>query len=436
MPNDSEAAEHAVAILPGGFGGERSDTTDDVMFETTDIPSVDSRLSVRTETHPYTPTSPGDEDVRYLGGARSLTIVRLDTGEVVRTFRRGKSGSAPDVGERQAPVGLYDKNRITSIPFDAPITGHVVTYPNGSGAVADRAYVGDAEGRLWRIDLSSVDPSDWTVDLFHDTYPLAGWDNLPAQDGAPIETPPIISTDPLGRVTLAISTGEQRTITRQGEFPVWSLTEIVKAGVPTARVNWFLNHHNADDENGGADHFANGERVTGNMTLFDSVLYFTTYDPSKEDSVTCKAGESFLWGVHYVNAGTDSSTPPNLTQPELGPMPWLDPVQPKYDPNTPDNPSTATNYIRNESLGVGSVAFGVGVQQSPACYQIEDVPADSFLGYKTHRSITSMTPSKFQLVVQTGRVGDSGGTETKTTTRNLFPPLGGGRIDSWTAILD
>ncbi|PIE06334.1 MAG: hypothetical protein CSA75_00080, partial [Sorangium cellulosum] len=439
MPGEAEAAEHAVAILPGGYGGERSDTQmQGVTFDSSNVPVVDPRLAVRPRTHVYSPIDSSDSQVRALGGARSLTIVRLDTGEVVRTFRRGVYGSSPNSVDRLAPEGLYQENLITPVPFDAPLTGHVVTYPNGAGAVTDRAYVGDAEGRMWRADLRASNPADWKVELFHDAYPIGGITGLSfeEQDSAPIETPPIISTDPLGRVTIALSTGDQRNITRQGEYPVWSITEETHANDPRARVNWFLSNYNANDANGGPKHLANGERVTGNMTIFDSVLYFTTYDPSKENPLTCEAGESFLWGVHYIHAGTDASSAPSLTNPELGPMPWLDPNPADDDPSTVDVPSPASAYIRNDTLGLESVAFGVGVSQKPACYTMTEVPADGFLGYGAHRSISSVTPAQFQLVVQTGRVGDSVGTETKTTTRNLYPPLGGGSIMSWALILD
>ena len=37
----------------------------------------------------------------------------------------------------------------------APIVGQPVAYPSDTGLIADRLFVGDAEGRIWRIDVSA-----------------------------------------------------------------------------------------------------------------------------------------------------------------------------------------------------------------------------------------------------------------------------------------
>ena len=437
MPGDSGPAEHAVAILPGGYGGERTTTEVDVTFNTTDN-AVDSRFPPRTTTADYVPVGASASDARTLGGARSLTVVRLDTGEVVRTFRRGAANSVPVVGDLLAPAGLYGTSplRITPAPFDAPIMGHVVAFPAGPGAVADRAFVGDAEGRLWRVDLTSVDPSDWGVELYHDAFPTDGPGSMGYtwEDAAPIETPPILSTDPLGRLTIALSTGTQQSITKHGTFPVWSLTESRNAGAVEARVNWYLNGVNSpSNTKTGTPHFNTGERVTGPMALFDGGLYFTTYDPSLENSLTCDPGDSFLWGVHYINAGPNHESH-DLDNPNLGPAPWLNLNPPDDDPNALPQ---AEDWARiQDDFAPGTVAFGVGVVQKPSCYTIE-AASDQYLGNGVSSEVSNITAAQFQLIVQTGRTGDSANTaETKTTKHNLNPLLVPGKIDSWATVLD
>ena len=78
-------------------------------------------------------------------GARSLTIVRLDSGEIVRTFRQSLA---------DAPSSVADAGKVIVAPLDSPITGQPTAYPGQLGAVADRLFVGDADGALWRVDVS------------------------------------------------------------------------------------------------------------------------------------------------------------------------------------------------------------------------------------------------------------------------------------------
>ena len=54
------------------------------------------------------------------------------------------------------------------------------------GQVADRVYVGDADGTLWRIDLSNPDPVQWDAHVAFDAYALHQ-----ADQGQPIQDAPI-----------------------------------------------------------------------------------------------------------------------------------------------------------------------------------------------------------------------------------------------------
>jgi type IV pilus assembly protein PilY1 len=430
-------ARHAVAILPGGYGGVRSTTaTEETVFPTGSVADMD--VTHRTLTARYTPVdATSTRDKLSLAGARSLTIVRLDTGEVIRTFRRSATYDAADP---QAPEGLYTQGRVSTAPFAAPLVGHIVSYPNTPGTVADRAYVGDAEGRLWRIDLSSAEPEDWSVSLFHDAFPSAGpgGGTFSLEDVGPIETPPILSTDPVGRVTVAVSTGEQSALTPVGRHSVWSLTEQrnINTGELAVQVNWVLNGSNARNtvpsNDGSADstmHFSvtdqglqTGERVTGPMALFSSVLYFTTYNPRSVEAESCSPGVSYLWGVDYVNAGETADA--LSTDPEDGPLPQF-----------PNGDSTvAAENLRVINLNPG-IAFGVGVMQKPSC--IETTTSDDpFLGLTGHQSISSVNAGAFQLVVQVGANEGAGDKKVRVDTFDLIPPSARSQIDSWAAILD
>jgi len=430
-------AQHAVAILPGGYGGVRSTTaTETTTFATAALADMD--VTHRTETAQYTPVdSTSVKDKLSLAGARSVTIVRLDTGEVVRTFRRSDTY---DTDDPEAPQALYTQNRVEAAPFAAPMIGNIVSYPNTPGSVADRAFIGDAEGRLWRIDLSSAEPEDWSVSLFHDAFPSSGPGSgtYGPEDVGPIETPPILSTDPLGRLTIAVSTGEQSALAPVGKHSVWSLTEQKDAaGQLISHVNWVLNGSNAQNSASDAQdatvHFSvnangqpTGERVTGPMALFSSVLYFTTYNPRSVDPGACSPGNSYLWGVHYLNAGETGDAV--STEPEDGPLPQF------IDPDSSADP-IPENYVRVVPLEPGGVAFGVGVMQKPSCMETT-TSNDPFLGLSGHQSISSVNAGAFQLLVQVGANAAASDKKVRVDTFDLIPPSARSQIDSWAAILD
>jgi type IV pilus assembly protein PilY1 len=422
------AAQHAVAILPGGYGGSRSTTlTETTIYPTGSVAQMD--VTHRTATAKYTPLSDTLKDKLSLAGARSLSIVRLDTGEVIRTFRRSSTYDLT-LANPEGPKGLYDKGRVTAVPFAAPMIGNIVSYPNTPGSVADRAFIGDAEGRLWRIDLSSAEPEDWSVTLFHDAYPSSG--SFTLDDIGPIETPPILSTDPLGRLTIAISTGEQTSLTPKGKHSVWSLSEWRQSGQIASHVNWFLNGTNATnstlDARDKTVHFAagTGERVTGPMALFASTLYFTTYNPSSIDQGVCSPGNSYLWGVHYLQAGTTGLAATNV--PANGPMPQFTDAVVTAIPNP-------TSYVRVIPLAAGGIAFGVGVMQKPSCLVTTNTD-DPFLGLSNHQTISSVNPGSFQLIVQVGANAAASDKKVRVDTFDLTPPSARSIIDSWAAILD
>jgi hypothetical protein len=165
-----------------------------------------------------------------------------------------------------------------------------------------------------------------------------------------------------------------------------------------------------------------GERVTGPMALFASTLYFTTYDPGTVDPYVCSPGNSYLWGVHYIQAGKTIDTPSE--EPGEGPLPQF--KDPGSDP---------PEMVRVIPLSEGGLAFGVGVMQKPTCMTTEDVD-DPFLGYGSHKSISSVNPGSFQLVVQLGANQTTDARKVGVDTFDLEPPFAGSTIDAWAAILD
>lgn len=388
---NNQVKEVAVAVLPGGDSPpvagscNRADPT----------PSdVDSRFPARAAVPCYGANVP----------ARSLTIVRLDTGEIIRSFR----GSAAD-----APASLVGSGRVTQAPLDSPITGTPVAFPGTTGAIADRAFVGDRDGALWRVDLSSTNPGNWSMKLFFDVYSSAlghTW-----SDGHPIQTPPVLSVDELGNVTLALSTGDQEVMNAPAGMATYafSLTEKLNSlgSAFESRANWYTK-------------LVDGERVAGPMTLFNGALFFSTFKPESPSSANvCSAGSSRVWGVDYLQPKQAGS---NISDLEKGGFERL-----------PEG-SNMVQFIDSTSslLQAGAVIFGVGVTQLPSC--VEEVPlTDPYFGAGTHTSVSNVTPGKFQLVMHTGAAGDTVvGGKSKRLEIELPTPPSSARIDSWAALIE
>ncbi|HSO00180.1 MAG TPA: hypothetical protein VLS89_17935, partial [Candidatus Nanopelagicales bacterium] len=375
----AQTREVAVAILAGGGAPLAAGTCP---RQATGSPLIPS-------TSPYQPRSnvrcwgaaPGGD----VGPGRSVTIVRLDNGRVLRSFR----GSLTE-----APGGLVTATRVTASPFDSPLTGVPVPYPSQAGQIADRVYIGDADGTLWRINLASADPNDWTADLAWDAYSLPA-DN--GDSGQPIATPPVVSVDEIGNVVLLFSTGDQETFTASPTVNTrfWSLTEGLdyQSGSPelVVKENFYRE-------------FTDGKRVTGPISLFNSIAYFSTYTPNPAAASQCNSGFGSVWGLQYRSG----------------------------DPALPSAVTPGT-FVEFEDQPAGTVVFGVAVVQTPSCTETTNVNDPVFGSFTVPNAFSGVD---YQLVYHTGSVsgGNSSGPgdgKLPVSTINLPPPEAGIRIDSW-----
>ena len=334
---------------------------------------------------------------------RSLTVVRLDTGEVLRVF-----GRTADM-----PQSLIDANRVglAQTPLDSPITGIPVVYPGTTGSIAQKVFIGDADGTLWRFDLTDTDPQKWTGQLFLDAYnktvdsAATNWN-----DGQPFQTPPVIALDRVGSLVIALATGDQETYTAVGSNWVYSLSEKATASQLTAQMNWYLP-------------FVNGERVSGPMTVFDSTLYFTTFAPASNGAI-CSSGTAKMWGRDYT-------LPKNTADLSQGGVPRL---QPPVNPTNPP-PDSITPSAYDSTL-VGKLIPGVSVNVTPACADTSGSVTDQYVG-GAHTTATNVTPGSYQLVAQVGgKNGGSNGASNATFTVNLPAPRNVSMVDSWAAIVE
>lgn len=413
--NDGQGAkEVAVAVLPGGGAsptgqvncahGTACQPLSGAQVTCDPIMQSAVGFAPRANVRCWDPTQ---------SAARTLTIVNLKTGEVIMSFRAA-AGDGP---------ALLNSNTMT-VPFASPITGVPIPYPGRTGQVSNRVFVGDADGVLWRVDLSATDPTLWQVRLAWDAYSLPG-DSASAAE--PIETPPLVSVDATGNTVVLFSTGDQESFTASSAVTrVWSITESPSTGNLNnfpfkTKENWYLP-------------FSNGKRVTGPMALLNGVLYFSTFDPSITGNA-CQDGKAAVWGVDYLRAdtascATDPASPMSCPTTALVPLKQLVP-----DATTP---LVKKHFI--EAIDFNTIIFGVSLAQKPSCLDTATVP-DPYFGSVTY--LSNVTSADTQVIFNAGAgkglsaasvVNDKGITGVQRYSPPPFAQLG--RIDSWASIVE
>jgi type IV pilus assembly protein PilY1 len=406
--------EVAVAVLPGGYS--RTPGTDAAGSPNTGCNRAKDWSSTITPRPRAAVPCYGSVAAAVL--ARSITVVRLDSGEILRSFRQD---------EAEVP-GLEGKNVVTQAFIDSPMTGQPVAYPNDVGGVADRVFIGDQDGGLWRLNFASETgkTSDWTVDLFFDAFPSDGTGEFSHKwnHGQPVISVPVISVDRKGSLTIAFSTGEQEAIgsdpTKPGNY-VWSLTEEFSADrtTLTPKVNWYLALTGA----------LAGDRVIGEMALFSGDLFFSTVGPGTSNDA-CSSGSGKVWGMHYIDAVGKAKGAGGTTSKTLG------------------NLVNADGYLDATTLlGSNTQAFlsGVSVAQQPTCDSPGTAGDNGYFAYGSKPTGGAAAPGKYQLIIPTG---DRTSTSTKPGISNIN--LGGGNavaidlnkpvtpliVDSWASIVE
>jgi len=381
--------EVAVAILAGGSGSAVDPVTSCARAATGAVASAPAA--------PYTPRA----NVRCwqdTGGSasgssgRSVTIVRLDTGEVLMSMR-ADAAEGPG-GMTNCPASPCN---VMDVEFDSPMTGEPVAFPGGVGAVASRVYVGDDDGTLWRIDLSDPDPQNWSVDIAWDTFYDQAFDG-----GHLIPNAPITSVDEVGDTVLLFATGDQEVFGyTAGQLQrVLSITDIPTGGAFAPMLNW-------------QEDLPDGERVTGPMVLFDSIAYFATFEPNS--APTCEFGHAKVWGLHYRNAEPLTTPPEGLASFDATPL--------VVDPDV--------KFIDEAD---GTIVFGLAAIQVPSCSSSANV----FDYFNPESRLSGVDEGVFQLVYSTGKGGTAAqtGDKTNSMTFNLKQPDPFLRIDSYAAIIE
>ncbi|MFW5925768.1 MAG: pilus assembly protein, partial [Myxococcota bacterium] len=362
--------ERGFVFLPGGKG---NDLTEDLCGAPVveDDGHLSKPLGCPSRGKGRPPANEGTLNARenqrcWDGTGRHLFFVDVGTGELVRQL----------------------DDRV----FNAPLSGGASLFPGEVGQVASRAFITDADGVLWRIDISAMRMRDWDADPLYDLFADAH-----AVDGQPAYFPPVITTDGENNVVVVQGTGNADRLDGLVENRVISVTEELDVAADgsvnevTADLNWLIQ-------------LPEGEQVTGPLDLFNGTIFFSTFRSASSTTDACRFGDSFIWGADFREADGDDSTDP------LPRLPTGEPDEFRL--------KTGPDEHRNELI------MGVAVTQAPQCIDTQQVSeTDPFLGPRQVERSGASGGGQFQLVgLSSGGNDRAAGAEVSQARMDLPTP--------------
>ncbi|MFN3202263.1 MAG: PilC/PilY family type IV pilus protein [Bradymonadia bacterium] len=212
---------------------------------------------------------------------RCVLVIDAFTGEVIREFSTARSQGI--TGE-----------------LDGGMVGAPAVWPPQTGAVAKLVYIGDSEGRLWRLNLMSDQPNQWTLSSI---WPVAGDDAQGYEGGGAITSKPVIVNRTDGQPTIIFTT-EKRVLDADGAAMeesdggfAASISDVRdrESGEFAVSANWVLP-------------LSEGEGAVGDPVAMGDAVLFTTL--AEVDDNACGSAQGKLYGVKAVGAHVDADGEP------------------------------------------------------------------------------------------------------------------------------
>jgi type IV pilus assembly protein PilY1 len=431
LPDDQgvlQVKQGAVAILPGGVG-ELGAVTGECSAGRTDTMRKQS-TSAPFETFPALDT--GAQALRHrfqvrcwLPQGRALYFVEVKTGILIK-----KIYLDPDNGDRHF--------------FPSPLVSAPAVYPAETGALTTQAFIVDADGVIWRIDMSAEDQradsalphgedddahprEGWTARPFHDIF----FETLP-ENGELTYEAPILSVDGDGRVVVIVGTGDNNNFVKPTVHnKVVSLTQLVMPSVSgperfVAGLNWEMKVTNG----ASGTRLTASELVTGTMALFNGTLFFATFQAISGGDA-CDLGKGRIHAVHYRNRDTAAN-------PNGGAIPTYPPLLMQ---DLAIGASASIINVAPEAAVDNLMLMGLGLTQRPSCIQVDTESFDVWDQDLT--SINQLAPPAIFLVAQgSGNTGtgtllqDRAGSRLGSVELQVDRPASMSRVVSWATSVD
>ena len=277
---------HGVVILPGGQGVEDAAASPCTFTSGPQLPegmetgaSAPTSITPRSDRRCWRGTSSVPSATPK---GRALYFIDMITGTIIQKL-----------GENT---------------FPAPLNGAVSVFRGATGTVGSAAYTVDADGVLWRVDMSSSDPEDWNALALHDMYYGEAYN-----DAEPTYYPPSLTIDRFGNVVILTGTGNIDVLDdASAKNRVVSITEKLtfdNSGFLDkldGRLNWEIQ-------------LDAGEQMTGQIELFGGLVFFGTFKAGGGTAIdACPFGGSRIFGAHFLDDPNDSGQPDPLFVDTIG----------------------------------------------------------------------------------------------------------------------
>ncbi|MEN6326063.1 MAG: PilC/PilY family type IV pilus protein [Syntrophomonas sp.] len=190
------------------------------------------------------------------------------------------------------PDGVVDGN------MDYSLAGPPATVDTDNDGFVDTAYIGDLGGNVWRFKFclgsaSGCSTSNWSGGMLFDSS---------SGSIRPIYTMPTVAKDNLGNMWVYFGTGDLMDPTasnaqekmhavkdndRTTTYNINDLDNITTGTYNGTDAGWYINLSGT------------GQKILAEPTVFQGVLYFTTYNPASANDPCESGGEASLWAVDY-----------------------------------------------------------------------------------------------------------------------------------------
>ena len=240
----------------------------------------------------------------------------------------------------------------------AAMTGSPAAYPAGNVAAAERLFIGDVRGRMWRIDTRAEDPKDWQIAVAWP--PSSAAEAGGYLEGRGVVGRPSLAIQANGRLAVLFATGAGPQTVAAHWVSFTDAVALGDGGPGNARLgfevtrNWVMP-------------FAPTESATDGPVVRDGVAFLTTRTDGAGACGQARA-EGRLYGVDFVKRYvTADGGPGRFTFGERALE--VAPALPHFE-----NGARAERPALAVVLPPGRIAAGLALARTPGC---ADQPATS-----------------------------------------------------------